>query len=162
MNSYRKPSKFVEESYWIHWGILVNLLRNPSEFIEEFKWIHWGMREFIEESKWIHLGIWVHCWFQLNLFKSNESVGLKKILKWLKNSVLARRPITLVLVKNHFLKFAFWNSLFEIHFLKFTFWNSFFKFNFQNSLHVTHFLEFIFWNSLAEIHLLKSFWNSPF
>ena len=83
MNSLRNPSESIEESKWIFWGIQVNLLRNEG--------IHWGIQvnsfrnlsallisiEFIL-FKWI-------CWF-------------KKILKWLKNLVLARRPITLVLV----------------------------------------------------------------
>ena len=113
VNLLRNPSECMEESWWIHsgilwihWGILVNSLRNPSEFIEESEWIYWGIQvnlfknlsEFIEKSEGIHWGIWVICWFQLNLFNSNESIELKKILKWLKSSVLVRRPFTLVLV----------------------------------------------------------------
>ena len=44
----------------------------------------------------------VDCWFQINLLNSNKFVE-SKILKWLKNLVLARRPITSVLVVLHFL-----------------------------------------------------------
>ena len=84
VNSLRSPSEFIEESKWIHWGIRVNTLRNLSEFIEEFEWIHWGI-----------LG---NCWFQLNLFNSNETVELKEYYNdWL----LARRPISLVLVTHY-------------------------------------------------------------
>ena len=114
-NSLRNPSEFIKESEWIHWGIWANSWRNPSEFMEESELIHGGIlvnslrnpSEFIEESEWIHWrilvihwGIWVNGSSQLNLFNSNESVELKKILKWLKNSVLGRRPFTLVLVES--------------------------------------------------------------
>ena len=85
VNLLRNPSEFIEESKWIHSGILVNSfwnpvnsLRNPCEFIEESKWIYWGIQvnsfqvnllrnpsefilsEFIEESEWIYWGIWVN------------------------------------------------------------------------------------------------------
>ena len=96
------------ESKWIHWGIWVNLLRNLSEFIEESEWIHGGIWvnllrnqiEFIEESEWIYWGIWVNLLRNPSEFiNSNRSVEFKKkIIKWLKNSVLARWLITLVLV----------------------------------------------------------------
>ena len=62
-------------------------MRKPSEFIEESECIYWGIQ--------VNL---LSFWFQLNLFNSNKFVELKKILKWLKNSVLTRRPFTLVLV----------------------------------------------------------------
>ena len=93
MNSVRFLNEFTQIPQWIHWGIWVNLLRNPSEFIEESEWIHWeisgnllGNRsEFIEEFEWIVDFNWI-CFIQRNLLN-------KKILKWLKNSVLARQPI---------------------------------------------------------------------
>ena len=74
MNSLRNPSKFIEESEWIHGRILVNSLRKPSEFIEESLWIHWGILvnslrnsfEFVDEFKWIH---W---WILMNLLKNSN------------------------------------------------------------------------------------------
>ena len=41
----------------------------------------------------------MNCLFQLNLFNSNEMNEFKKNTKMINNSVLARQPFTLVLVK---------------------------------------------------------------